>query len=302
MSVSHFKGEVWSKILLGTLPMRLVFGGPMVVNRDYEGEITDSGDTVHITSLADPTVSQYSIGTDVNYQDVQDAGQSFTIGQANYWAVRIDDVDKQQAAGTIAPWMQGRAAYSIAVAADQYLAAKYTGVSPANIIGSSGSPLTPSVFVSITSHPADFYIQVIIPLQVILDQNDVPDDGNRYITAPPWARGLIEQSMGFVANVAADGSTGAVMQRGFIGSIANFNVMITRNTPQPVAGGAGTGVWAIQAGHNSAITYAEQIVKTEAMRSERGFRDLIRGLHVYDAKVIRPEALALAYVQRPTGI
>lgn len=302
MSVQHFKGEVWSKVLLGSLPMKLVFGGPMVVNRDYEGEITDAGDTVHVTSLADPTVSDYAIGTDLTYQDVQDAGQSFTIAQAKAWAVRIDDVDKQQSVGNIAPWMQGRAAYSVAVAADQYIASKYTGVSPNNVLGSSGAPLTPAVFGSVTTNPADFYIQVIIPLQVILDQNDVPDDGNRYITVPPWARGLIEMTAGFVAGQTANGDIGAVMQRGFIGSIANFNVLVTRNTPQPVAGGAGTGVWAIQAGHNSAITYAEQIVKTEALRSERGFRDLIRGLHVYDCKVIRPEALAVAYVKRPLGI
>lgn len=302
MSVQHFKGEVWSKVLLGSLQMRTVFNGPMVVNRDYEGEITDSGDTVHITSLADPTVSPYAIGTDITYQDVQDAGQSFTIAQAQYWAVRVDDVDKQQAAGNLAPWMQNRATYSLAVAADQYTAAKYTGASPANVLGSSGAPLTPAVFSSVTSHPADFYIQVIIPLQVILDQNDVPDDGDRYITVPPWSRGLIEMTAGFVAGQTANGDTGVVMQRGFIGSIANFNVLVTRNAPQPVAGGAGTGVWAVQAGHNSAITYAEQIVKTEAMRSEKGFRDIIRGLHVFDTKVIRPEALAVAYVQRPTGI
>lgn len=302
MSVAHFKGEVWSKVLLGSLPMKLVYGGPMVVNRNYEGEIAEGNDTVHISSLADPTVSDYSIGTDLTYQDVQDAGISFTVDQAKYWAVRIDDVDKQQAAGNIQPWMEGRAAYSIAVAADQYLAAKYTAVGAANVLASSASPLTPAIFSSISSHPADFYIQVIIPLQVALDSADVPDDGGRYIIVPPWARGLIAQTAGFVMGTAADGSTGAIMQRGFIGSIQNFNVLVSRNTVQTVAGGPGTGVWAIQAGHNMAITYAEQILKTEALRSERGFRDLVRGLHVYGAKVVHPEALAVAYVQRPVGI
>lgn len=302
MSVAHFKGEVWSKVLIGSLPMKLVYGGPMVINRDYEGEITDSGDTVHMTSLADPTVSDYEVGTDLVYQDVQDAGQSFTIAQAKSWSVRIDDVDKQQAAGTIAPWMQGRAAYSVAVSADQYIASKYTGVGVNNILGSAGSPLTPQVFQSITSHPADFYTQVIIPAQVVMDDSDVPDDGDRYMIVPPWARGLVEMTSSFLAGQTANGDTGVVMQRGFIGSMANFNIMVSRNSPQPVAGGPGTGVNAIQFGHNSAITYADQIVKTEALRSERGFRDLIRGLHVFDCKVIRPEALGVAYVQRPTGI
>jgi hypothetical protein len=302
VSVNHFKGEVWSKVLLGSLPMKTVYAGPMVINREYEGEIAEGNDTVHITSLQDPTVSDYFVDQDLTYEDVQDAGLSFTVDQAKYWAVRINDVDKQQAAGNIQPWMQGRAAYKVGVVADQFLAGKYTSVAAANVLGSSASPLTPAVFGSITSHPADFLIQVIIPLQVVLDQNDVPDDGNRYIIVPPWARGLVSQTAGFVMGTAADGSTGQIMQKGFFGSLLNFNFMVSRNTVQTVAGGAGTGVWAIQAGHNMAITYAEQIIKTEAMRSEKGFRDLVRGLHVYGAKVTHPEALAVAYVQRPVGI
>lgn len=302
MSVNHFKGEVWSKVLLGSLPMRTVFAGPMVVNREYEGEIAEGNDTVHITSLNDPTVSDYFVDQDLTYEDVQDAGLSFTVDQAKYWAVRINDVDKAQAAGQIQPWMEGRASYKVGVAADQFLAGKYTSVAAANVIGSSASPLTPAVFGSFTTNPADFLVKVVIPLQVKLDESDVPDDGNRYIIVPPWGRGLVAQTAGFVLGTAADGSTGAVMQKGFFGSVAGFNFMTSRNTVQTVAGGAGTGVWAIQAGHSMAITYAEQIIKTEALRSEKGFRDLVRGLHVYGAKVIHPEALAVAYVQRPVGI
>lgn len=302
MSVNHFKGEVWSKVLIGSLPTKLVFGGPMVVNRDYEGEIAESGDTVHITSLADPTVSNYTPGTDLVYQDIDDAGQTLIIDQAKSWSIRIDDVDKHQAAGNIQPWMEGRAAYSVAAVADQFIASLYTGVAPANVLGSSASPLTPAIFGNITSHPADFLIQVLIPLQVILDQASVPDDGGRYCIVPPWARGLITQTAGFAMGIAADGSAPGAIQRGFLGSVAGFNIMMSRNAVQTVAGGAGTGVWAIQAGHNIAITYADQIVETEALRSERGFRDLIRGLHVSGAKVIHPEALAVAYVQRPNGI
>jgi hypothetical protein len=301
VSVNHFKGEVWSKVLVGALPTKLVYGGPMVVNKDYEGEIAASGDTVHITSLADPTVSTYTPGNDLVYQDIDDAGQTLIIDQSKSWSVRIDDVDKHQAAGNIQPWMEGRAAYSVAAVADQFIAALYTGVAPANVLGSSAAPLTPAIFSSITSHPADFLIQVLIPLQVILDQQSVPEEG-RYCVLPPWARGLVTQTAGFVMGLTTDGSPPAALQRGFLGSLANFNILMSRNAVQTVAGGAGTGVWAIQAGHSIAITYADQIVETEALRSEKGFRDLIRGLHVSGAKVIHPEALAVAYVQRPIGI
>jgi len=49
----------------------------------------------------------------------------------------------------------------------------------------------------------------------------------------------------------------------------------------------------IIAGHSMALTFAEQINKTEAYRPESSFSDAIKGLHLYGAKVVRPEALAV---------
>ena len=46
-------------------------------------------------------------------------------------------------------------------------------------------------------------------------------------------------------------------------------------------------------GHNIAITFADQIIKTEAGRREAGFSDFVKGLHVYGKKVIRPTALGV---------
>ena len=93
------------------------------------------------------------------------------------------------------------------------------------------------------------------------------------------------------------------MQRGFMGMISNFGAVLkSNNVPQPVAGGAGTGVWAVQAGHPMATTFGTQISETEALRLQSTFADGVRGLHVYGAKVVRPDCLAVAYVQRPAGI
>ena len=300
MSVLHFKPELWSKILLGALQKNLVFAGPMVCNRDYEGEISGPGDTVHITSLADPTISNYTPNSTLSYQVLQDAGQTLQIDQAKAWAVQVDDVDRRQAMGDMQSWMEGRAAYRIADTADQFLAAQYTGVAAANVLASSGSPLTPAVFSNTT--PADFYIKVVLPLKVLLGQANVPDDGRRYIICPPWARGLVEQTAAFVNFPASGGGAGEVMQRGFFGSVGGFNFIESNNAVQVVPGGPGTGVWALQAGHPDALTYAEQIVQTEALRAQATFADLVRGLHVYGAKVVRPEALAVAYALRPSGI
>ena len=63
MSIDSFVPEVWSKSLLSSLKKSLVIAAPGVVNRDYEGEINDQGDTVRINSISRPTVAAYVKGT-----------------------------------------------------------------------------------------------------------------------------------------------------------------------------------------------------------------------------------------------
>jgi hypothetical protein len=47
----------------------------------------------------------------------------------------------------------------------------------------------------------------------------------------------------------------------------------------------------ILAGHISAAATASHIAKTEVVRSTESFSDVVRGLHVFGRKVLRPEAL-----------
>lgn len=295
MSVTHFKPTFWSKVLLGSLEKQFVFASPMVCNRDYEGEITNAGDSVNITSIADPTVSDYTPNGTINYESPQDAGQTLLVDQAKYFAVKIDDVDAAQAAGNMLTFMQGRGAYKTADATDQFVAGMYTSAAPANNIGTSGAPKTPGVYT--VANPADFYTQVILPLGVQLDQADVPDDGNRYIILPPWAIGLLEQTGAFINFPNSAGGPPMVMANGWAGNCGRFRVMKSNN----VVNYSGSN-WAIQSGHPAAITFADQVVKTEALRLQTTFADAVRALHVYGAKVVRPEALAIAYVTRPAGI
>jgi hypothetical protein len=49
-----------------------------------------------------------------------------------------------------------------------------------------------------------------------------------------------------------------------------------------------------------AISFADQIVKTQAFVLQTTFADAVRGLHVYGGKVIRPDALAAVTVTRPS--
>jgi len=306
MSMHNFRPEIWSRVILASLQRKLVYGSPMVVNNDYDGEIAGPGDAVHITQFGDPTISTYTPGSgSITYQNIIDAGLTLYINQSKSFSFAIDDVDRRQAAGDMQRYLEGRAAYQMANVADQFIAALYTGVASANILGSTGSPLTPqpySIGGSSTWHPADFWTQVLEPAKVILDQNNVPDD-DRYIVCPPWALSLISQTQAFVSVTDMQGNASQTFQRGFAGYVSGFgNVLKSNNVPQPVAGGAGTGVWALQFGHPMGVTYGEQISETEALRLQDQIADGVRGLHVYGAEMTRPDTVGVAYVQRPTGI
>ena len=85
-----------------------------------------------------------------------------------------------------------------------------------------------------------------------------------------------------------------VVAKGRIGTIAGFEIYTSNNAPV-VAGTTGE-VSHIMAGSKMAITYAEQILKTETYKPEKHFGDAVKALHVFGGKVVRPPALAVAYI------
>jgi hypothetical protein len=303
MTVQAFKPELWSRVILAAEKKALVFGSPGIVNDDYEGEISGPGTTVHITQFGDPEVSDYAPNESIAYQEIDDAGQELLIDQRKYFAFVIDDVDKRQAAGDMQGYLEDRAAYKLADVADSFLAGLYTGVANANILTNSGtstltptSEIAPAVYGGASSAPADFYLKVVLPLKVKLDEALVPKQG-RYLVVPPWAEALLEQTQAFVS--VATPAQQQVFAEGLIGRVAGFDVYISNNSVEFDQANNG---WVIQAGHPMAITFAEQIVQTEALRLQTTFGDAVRGLHVYGGKLVRPDHIAVAGVIRPAGI
>lgn len=312
MSVLAFKPEIWSRVILAAEKKALVFGGPGIVNDDYEGEISGPGTTVHITQFGDPIISDYAPNETISYQELDDAGQELLIDQRKYFGFTIDDVDKRQAAGDMQSYLEDRAAYKLADTADTFIAGLYTGAAYANILetttnavvatGSGSSSLTTGNCVSVSvyggssTNPADFYLKVVLPLKVKLDEAYVPQQG-RYIVIPPWAMAMLEQTQAFVA--VATPAQQEVFANGHVGRVAGFDVYVSNNSVECDTTNNG---WVIQAGHPMAITFAEQIVQTEALRLQTTFADAVRGLHVYGAKLVRPDHIAVAGVLRPATI
>jgi hypothetical protein len=279
MAVTNFVPDIWSAKLLVALRKALVAGS--LVNRDYEGEIQREGDSVKITSINDVTVGTYTAHTNITVEDIDDATRSLLIDTANYFAVELDDIEKaQQKKGGKSALDQAvqNAAYQLRDEADQaILAAMATGVQgTANDLGT----------VAIHTTARNLY-DSFVDLSVLLDEANVPEE-DRFAVLKPSLYGRVLKLDEFVAPGDAQGAT--VRGRGFVGEIAGLAIYKSNNMPT-VTDAAATG-GAVIAGSRQATTYADQIVSVEAARMELRFADLVKGLHVFGVKVVRPTALA----------
>lgn len=281
MAISAFKPEVWNANLLVTLEKSHVYAAPGVVNRDYEGDIANYGDTVHIVGLAEPTIGTYTPHTDITIEDVDDTDATLLIDQSKYFAFEVDDVEKRQAfnGGKVLTEQARKAAYKLRDVADAYVAGLMAaGVSAGNLVAED------------TLTTASEAYDLLVDLGTLLHEDNVPTE-SRWAVVTPKFYGLLLKDSRFVS--AGDAQAAMTRANGVVGEAAGFSIRMSNNAPDGPGAGAGK---LVIAGYGGAVTYAEQINKTEATRKEKGFADIVKGLHLYGAKVVRPTGLAAADV------
>lgn len=267
-----FIPEIWSGVVQSSLKKSLVYAAPGVVNRNYEGEIRNAGDTVRIRSISRPTISSYTKNATLTYETLTDAQRALIVDQQKSFSFSVDDIDRVQGPGGELEEALIESAYGLADATDQFVAAKYTEAQSANQIGT----------VSVTT-AALAYTQLRL-LKVRLDSANVPSAG-RYVIVPPWYHGLLLEDDRFV-RVDASGTSEA-LRNGTVGRALGFDIMMSNNAPL-VTGDD----YAVMAGVPGAISFADQITEVEQLRLQTTFGTGVRGLHVYGAKVVRPDAIA----------
>jgi hypothetical protein len=282
VAITKFQPKIWSANILANLRAKLVYAGPGISNRDYEGDISAYGDTVHMVSFSDPAVRTYSKGGPITWDVLTDAENLLVVNQSDYFAFTVDDIDKRQSLpGFIAKASMG-ASYNLVKNADTYVATNLL-----TAVNGSGNDIGA---ISVTVSAADFYGKFFVGARTKLNKANVPYE-NRWAVVPPDATGYLLQDSRFVANPQLAGQGDPELRDGFIGRIAGFDVYESNTVP--VSGSA----FHCMAGHPMAHTFADQINDVEALRLQtEGFLDGIRGLHLYGGKVNYAAALALATV------
>jgi hypothetical protein len=182
--------------------------------------------------------------------------------------------------------------------ADELLASnKLTRASFIASGGDNSVPVAPR-FPGQQTKPTD----LVSPLTILarmsrnLDLQNVDQAGRWLVIDPVFAEMLKdEDSRLFNADYSEKGG----LRNGQIGKqIHGFTIYMSNSLPRVGTGpttvgttGQNANYGLIVAGHSSAVASAENLTKTETFRSQETFADVVRGLHVYGRKILRPEAI-----------
>jgi hypothetical protein len=264
---------------LAALDESLVYGQRRVCNRDYEGEIRQAGNTVKIASISDPVVADYVKDTDIgDPTSLTDTEQTLSIDQQKFFHFFVDSIDRAQQSVNVLDEAMRRSAWSLREHADNYLAGLMeAGVSAGNTIGTVAVPKIPT---------KDDAYEYLVDLGVLLDESNVSTAG-RFAIVPAWFHGLLLKDDRFVRSGTGTGTGDRRLMNGEVGEAAGFTILKSNNVPN-TAGAK----YKILAGHASATTYVEQVLDLVAYQPEKRFGDAVKGLHVYGAKVLRPNSLS----------
>lgn len=307
---SAFIPEIWS----GKLQVKFYKSTVLaeITNNDWEGEIKNQGDTVHIRSIPTITIRDYEKGLNLTNEVPVSTPIELTISKGKYFSVVVDDVDEVQADVRLMDIFTGDASEQMKIAIDSdVLQNAYPDAAAANkgtaagVISGDINLGTAGNAVALTKDGASSTTSIldfILNMGQVLDEQNVPEDG-RWLVISPWAAAMLKKSDLRQAYLTGDDTS--PLRNGKLGMIDRFTLYVSNSLKQVNDNAGTTGTTADDfkgyyfiAGTRDAISFASQITNVETLRAQSTFGNIVRGLNVYGYKVVKPEALVTGYVKR----
>lgn len=274
MAIDTFIPEIWAGGLLSNLHNVLVFGQAGVTNSNYEGEVSRAGDTVHVNSVGAVSVRSYTKNsTSVSYDTINATEQTITVAQAEYFGLKVDDIDRRQALPGFVEEATREAAYALATQIDSYVA---------GVMRDGATDLGAGT--AAVSDPTGAY-DLLVDLRTAHQRANTPTVGRWVIVTPEFYAYLLRDDR-FISAEKAGTTDG--LRNGFVGRAAGFDVIESNTVPvvNPEAGENQDLTPVLLSGTAASTTFISQIASVEALRLESSFSDAIRGLQLYDAAVL----------------
>ena len=269
MAVTNFIQSIWSKKIQDDLELKC----KLVDNclRDYEGDCKYA-QSVKILGVGEPTIGTYNGSQDITIEEMSDKVQILTIDQANYFAFYVDDVNEAQSVPGLKEKYQEKAVHGLAVKRDSYVATLIKGV-------------TTNVTTA-TALTAEAIKTAIDDAIVALRERNFDEEGVIEIT--PAVYNVFKNQL-----ITLSTNNPEYIKKGIVGVYDDFNVVMSNNMAKDTSN-----VYCCVRG-KKAIAFAGQINEVEALRAEKRFKDIIRGLDTFGAKVI--DADRIQVIKVPIG-
>jgi hypothetical protein len=294
---SFFLPSIYSKKVLNFFRKASVVEA--ITNTDYAGEISAYGDSVKIIKEPTITVYDYTRGSDTTSTKLTDQEITLVVDSAKAFKFIVDDIETNMSHVNFKEVASSSAAYSLKDSYDAaVLTTMFAGVSasaPDHVIGADAAAgtggvgeTTASVDLGVASEvdPLDLMAR----MARLLDDQSVPEE-NRWFVASPDFYEELSQSGSKLLSVDYNAGQGSI-RNGLVssGKLRGFDMYKSNNIPS-----VSTATGQCLGGHISSTATANTILSTEVIRDPSSFGDIVRGLHVYGAKVLRDDAMVKAF-------
>jgi len=294
---SFFLPSIYSKKVLNFFRKASVVEA--ITNTDYAGEISAYGDSVKIIKEPTITVYDYTRGSDTTSTKLTDQEITLVVDSAKAFKFIVDDIETNMSHVNFKEVASSSAAYSLKDSYDAaVLSTMFSGVSasgPDHVIGADAAAGTGGV--AETTASVDLGVaSEVDPLDLmarmarLLDDQSVPEE-NRWFVASPDFYEELSQSGSKLLSVDFNAGQGSI-RNGLVssGKLRGFDMYKSNNIPS-----VSTATGQCLGGHMSSTATANTILSTEVIRDPSSFGDIVRGLHVYGAKVLRDDAMVKAF-------
>lgn len=295
---SFFLPSIYSKKVLNFFRKSSVVEA--ITNTDYAGEISAYGDSVKIIKEPVISVSDYTRGQDTTPTKLTDQELTLVVDSAKAFKFIVDDIETKMSHVNFKEVASSSAAYALKDSFDAAVIANmFSGLSassPDHVLGAdSATALAANVYdgagsvdIGLTSETDP--LNLMARMARLLDEQNVPEEGRWFVAGPDFYEQL-GQSSSKLLSVDFNAGQGSI-RNGLVssGKLRGFDMYKSNNI---AATSNATGK--VLAGHMSSTATAQTIISTEVLRDPSSFGDIVRGLHVYGSKVLRPEAIVGAF-------
>jgi len=271
MSVAVFKQTLWSKKIQNALDT--LTGLRTHCDYQFEGEIK-AGNKLKITGSVAPTIGTYVPGTDINIENVDGVDQELVIDQFKYFARYFDNVDKAQSIPGVLENDTRECAKSLHEEGDKYVASIIKAeIEKTGSTVAKGAAFTPSKTNA---------VEKVEEGLVALYTNNVKPTDDLYGEFSPKMYSFLRQALTETLTNNVD-----LAKKGAVGKYNNVMVCIENLLPVNTTDHVRYNIIRT----SKAVAFAGRVDTVKAIEKEKGFGDIVKGLYVYGAKVVRPEQI-----------